>query len=210
MNDELLTIEAPPAPGSRDPAWSPELAFSVEQASPGQRKSLGKGVTLRTGYAETPFGRALLAQSPRGLCHLAFLNPWGETEARNDLVARWPAAKLIRDGDAAVILAKDIFHPAGKHTKPLHLHLAGSAFQLAVWQALLAIPVGTVSIYSQIATATGNPNAHRATGTAIGMNPVAWLIPCHRVIRRDGATGNYRWGRERKLAMLKHEGVRGI
>lgn len=186
----------------------PDPRVSVAHSSPRDWKSGGRSLTLHAGYAETRFGRALFAESPRGLCHLSFLDPWGETQAWNDLLARWTGARVIRDDHVAKRLAKAIYPRRDSARKPLRVHLSGTEFQLAVWDALLQIPEGQVTTYGEVAEAIGNPKAHRATGTAVGKNPVAWVVPCHRVIRRDGVLGNYRWGPERKLAMLEWEKAR--
>lgn len=179
---------------------------SIETSSPADWRAGGAGLTLLAGYAGTPFGRALFAESPRGLCHLAFLDPWDEAEALADLQSRWPAANLRDDMKTAGSWGQRIFRTRrSKATKPLRLHLHGTGFQITVWRALLDIPRGSTTTYGQIAESIGHPGAHRATGTAVGRNPVAWLIPCHRVIRRSGALGNYRWGPDRKLAMLDWE-----
>lgn len=198
--------------GLSGPGRLHDLLVSVEASSPGEWKGGGAGLLLRAGYTETPFGRALVAESPRGLCHLAFLIPWGEAEAWTDLESRWPAARIERHDATASSWAGRIFRPSAPAGEPspggLRLHLSGTRFQIAVWRALLAIPDGATTTYGDLAAAIGHPSAHRATGTAVGRNPVAWLIPCHRVIRRDGVLGQYRWGPERKAVMLAWERAR--
>ena len=182
--------------------------ISVSVTIPRECKSPETDQTVCAGYAETPFGRALFAETPRGLCHLSFLDPWSEAQSWTDFLDRWPRARILHDDRTARDLAERVFLRSGSRRKPLPVHLSGTPFQLAVWRVLLAIPEGEVTTYSEVARAIGHPTATRATGTAIGKNPVAWVIPCHRVIRRDGVPGNYRWGPDRKLAMLEWERVR--
>lgn len=166
-----------------------------------------KAWPIRAGFAPTPFGEALLAQGPRGICHLSFCEASGKEPEWRSLLTRWSEDTVVRDEDWARSLAAQIFPKNGPLDGALSLRLfvRGTDFQVKVWEALLGIPCGQTTNYGQIATAIGQPTATRATGTAIGRNPIAWLIPCHRVIRLDGTPGNYRWGPSRKLAMLEWE-----
>jgi AraC family transcriptional regulator of adaptative response/methylated-DNA-[protein]-cysteine methyltransferase len=181
----------------------------VDAATPAQIRDRGAGLALRFGLAPTPFGTALLAASPRGICALTFDAPANADEAAEALLARWPRATLTRDDALARSTVERIFRSARQSgAAPLTIHLQGTNFQLKVWQALLAIPPGTVESYAWVAAAVGAPAATRAVGTAVGANPLAFVIPCHRVLRADGTLGGYRWGLLRKRAMLAWETVR--
>ena len=180
-----------------------DLFVNAEAVSPGEYKSRGAGVTIRYGLHPTPFGKCLIATTDRGICHLSFVQS-SEGEAIDNLVADWNQAKMIEDYRSTSSLVEPIFD-LGYRGKPLNVHLRGTNFQLKVWEALLQIPAGAVTTYEGIASAIGKPGAMRAVGTAIGHNPIAVLIPCHRVIRKVGEFGNYRYGALRKKALLAYE-----
>jgi len=178
-----------------------DLFVSFDAVTPGEYKEGGLGVRLRHGYAASPFGRIHAAFSARGLVHLAFVDG-SDNAALAQLKVRWPRATLDRDDEAIAALAAQIFIARrGEVT----LSLSGTNFQVKVWQALLEFGSRGPTSYSELARAIGQPTASRAVGQAVGANPVAWLIPCHRVLRRDGGLGGYRWGVERKRAMLAWE-----
>jgi AraC family transcriptional regulator of adaptative response/methylated-DNA-[protein]-cysteine methyltransferase len=182
-----------------------DLFVTAEAVSPGEYKSRGAGVTIRYGVHLTPFGKALIATTDRGICHLSFVQT-REGDAIDQLVMDWKQARMIEDHKSTVPLIEPIFDLRYSHRgKPLQVHLRGTNFQLKVWEALLQIPVGEVTTYAGIASRIGNPGATRAVGTAIGHNPIAVLIPCHRVIRKVGDFGNYRYGALRKKALLARE-----
>jgi AraC family transcriptional regulator, regulatory protein of adaptative response / methylated-DNA-[protein]-cysteine methyltransferase len=179
----------------------------LEAVTPGEYRAKGKDLVIEYGEHETPFGQLFVAQTPRGVCRAAFTEE-DDAEAQLDVLRKtWPLAayknSVKNTAEAAGLLAS-----AEKSDRPLSLHVAGTNFQVAVWRALLRIPAGSAVTYSQIAEAVGSPRAVRAAGTAIGANPVAFLIPCHRVIQQSGALGGYRWGLERKQAMQVWERVR--
>jgi AraC family transcriptional regulator of adaptative response/methylated-DNA-[protein]-cysteine methyltransferase len=196
-----------------------DLFIAAEAVTPGEYKSRGAGVTIRYGIHPTPFGKCLIATTERGICHLSFVQTsaavprtsaaalWtSEGDAIDNLVADWTQATMIEDHRSTVGLIEPIFDLRYNHRgKPLNVHLRGTNFQLKVWEALLQIPVGEVTTYAGIASRIGRPNAMRAVGTAVGHNPVAVLIPCHRVIRKVGDFGNYRYGALRKKALLARE-----
>ena len=192
--------------GLSGPSRLHDLCVGLEAATPGEIKSGGKGWTIVWGVAETPFGEALFAKSPRGLCRLSFLE-----DDRGRLVSslqdEWFAASFERDESWAVELSRTIFsgdeNSVGK--RGLKACVKGTEFQLKVWRALLEIPEGALCSYRRIAEFLGNEGASRAVGSAVGQNPVGYLIPCHRVIRESGALGGYRWGLIRKKAMLARE-----
>ncbi|HJQ13742.1 MAG TPA: methylated-DNA--[protein]-cysteine S-methyltransferase [Anaerolineales bacterium] len=189
-----------------------DLFVTAEAMTPGEYKSRGAGVTIRYGIHPTPFGKCLIATTERGICHLSFVQTseavpqTSEGDAIDHLVADWKQAKLIEDHKSTVHLIEPIFDLRySRRGKPLNVHLRGTNFQLKVWEALLHIPAGEVTTYAGIASRIGNPNATRAVGTAVGHNPIAVLIPCHRVIRKVGEFGNYRYGALRKKALLARE-----
>lgn len=182
-----------------------DLFVGWEAMTPGDFARGGAGLTIRKGWAETPFGPALAMATERGLCGLAFAAECGRAAAEADLAARWPAARFVEDADAVAPLLSAAFGHPGAGAR---LHLIGAPFQVKVWEALLAIPPGQVATYSAIAEAIGHPRAVRAVGTAVGRNPIAWLIPCHRALRKSGGLGGYHWGLPVKRAMLAWEAAR--
>jgi len=183
-----------------------DLFVNFDAVTPGEYKESGAGLVLRHGFAQSPFGRVHAAFSPRGLVHLAFVDGSdGAAVAR--LAARWPKATLERDDAATAALARQVFV---ERRGSITLAPVGTNFQVKVWEALLDLGARGPTSYSEIAAAIGNPRASRAVGQAVGANPVAWLIPCHRVLRQDGQLGGYRWGVERKRAMLAWEHATAI
>lgn len=185
--------------GLSGPGRLHDLLVTVEAVTPGEWRRRGAGLELRYGFHDTPFGEALFALTPRGLCHLAFVDDHGS--ALRVLRKKWPKAALREDAKGTAAVATAAFGRKGK----LHLVLSGTPFQLKVWEALLRIPRGRAASYADVARAVGAPGATRAVGTAVGANPVACLIPCHRVLRGTGAFGGYRWGLARKRALLACE-----
>jgi AraC family transcriptional regulator of adaptative response/methylated-DNA-[protein]-cysteine methyltransferase len=185
-----------------------DLFVSCEAVTPGEYKRRGEGVTIEYGFHHTPFGECLLAKTERGICALRFLSAPSKRAALRGLRDEWPAAGFVEnDGETGEICGR-IFSGAAKDVStPFHLYLRGTNFQLKVWQALLTIPSGRLAKYGDLAAKIGAPSASRAVGTALGRNPVAYLIPCHRVIRSLGVMGDYRWGHERKQAMIGWEAV---
>jgi AraC family transcriptional regulator of adaptative response/methylated-DNA-[protein]-cysteine methyltransferase len=181
-----------------------DLFVTTEAVSPGEYKSRGEGMTIRYGLHASPFGKCLVAVTERGICHLGFVQK-SEGDAIDNLVADWKNARMIEDHRSTASLIEQIFD-INTHGK-LTLHLRGSNFQLKVWEALLSIPPGTVTTYKGLAERIGQPTASRAVGTAVGHNPIAILIPCHRVIRKVGEFGNYRYGTPRKMALLARESL---
>jgi AraC family transcriptional regulator of adaptative response/methylated-DNA-[protein]-cysteine methyltransferase len=192
--------------GLSGPGRLHDLCVNLEAASPGEIKSGGAGWEIAGGFCETPFGDALLAQGPRGLCKLAFVaDPDKEWDA---LRAMWPSAKIVRDDAAIKALAFTIFSTEAGGAlprSPIKLLVRGSEFQQKVWRALIQIPQGEVRSYGKVGEAMGNSGAARAVGTAAGQNPVAFLIPCHRVIQASGGIGQYHWGQRRKQMLLAWE-----
>ncbi|MBV6394990.1 MAG: Bifunctional transcriptional activator/DNA repair enzyme Ada [Anaerolineales bacterium] len=184
-----------------------DLFVATEAVTPGEYKSRGAGVTIHYGIHPTPFGKCLIATTERGICHLGFVET-SEGEAVDSLVADWKEARMIEDYKTTAPLVAPIFDLNWRGRDTLRLHLRGTNFQIKVWEALLQIPQGTATTYEGIATRIGKPSALRAVGTAVGHNPVAVLIPCHRVLRKDGDFGKYRYGSARKKALLAFESAR--
>ncbi len=181
-----------------------DLFVTTEAVTPGQYKSRGAGLTIRYGLHPTPFGECLIGLTDRGICHLGFVQD-SEGDAVDNLVSEWQQAEMVEDYEATAPLVEPIFDLSRRTGEPLHVHLRGTNFQIKVWEALLRIPTGSVTTYGQIASEIGHPTAMRAVGSAVGHNPIAVLIPCHRVIRKLGEFGNYRYGEVRKKALLAYE-----
>lgn len=208
LDDDSSVLQAAFDSGLSGPGRLHDLFVSVDAVSPGEYKSGGSGLTIRYGEFDSPFGRCFLALSNRGICAMSF----PVTESTDDLVAElqedWPAAMLKSDNKAARSAGKSIFdHKAGGSLKVL---LNGSNFQIKVWEALLSIPPGTTTTYGELAESIGNPKASRAIGNAVGANRLAFLVPCHRVLRKSGELGGYKWGPDRKRAILAWEDTRSV
>lgn len=184
-----------------------DLFVKLEGMTPGEYKNGGELLNITYQFAETLFGTVLIAATQKGLCHLMFINTLDE--ALTELQHRFPKASF-QEGqhslhDAALQLLNGLEINA---ELPVHLHLKGTAFQLKVWEALLNIPSGELSSYGKLANSIHQPTASRAVGTAIGDNPIAYLIPCHRVLQTSGKLGGYRWGTPRKSLMIGWEAVK--
>ncbi len=179
---------------------------TLEAVTPGQYKSRGQGIEICYGVHPTPFGEMFIATTPRGICRATFLDPDDLAGALHELVRSWPAASVRRDDAGTQAIARAVStRGAGAASGPMPVFVSGTNFQVAVWRALLEIPPGMVISYSALASALGYPKASRAVGNAIGANPVAMLIPCHRVIQQSGALGGYRWGTVRKQTIQAWE-----
>jgi AraC family transcriptional regulator of adaptative response/methylated-DNA-[protein]-cysteine methyltransferase len=180
----------------------------IEAVTPSEFLRKGRGVRIEFGYHETPYGLAFVAQTSRGICQLDFVDR-GATEAPlKALQQYWPEADIIENAARTASVIDSIFSQQQTRNEPLSLWVRGTNFQLNVWRALLNLQPGEVASYSEIAKRIGKPTASRAVGTAIGNNPVALVIPCHRVLRQSGELGGYRWGETRKQAMLARETAR--
>ena len=194
--------------GLSSPGRLHDLFVTLEAVTPGEYRSGGGGLRIDAGFHETPFGECLLGTTSRGVCGLSFFDG-DRDEAWADLEARWPGAVVSEAPRRTSRTAAAIFDPlGGRADRPLALLVRGTNFQVQVWTALLRIPPGRFAAYEDVAGAVGNPKAVRAVGTAVGRNPIAFLIPCHRVIRANGAIGGYRWGVPRKRAILAWEAGR--
>jgi AraC family transcriptional regulator of adaptative response/methylated-DNA-[protein]-cysteine methyltransferase len=192
--------------GLSGPGRLHDLCITLEAASPGEIKSGGAGWMIAAGFCASPFGECLAAQSPRGICHLSFIDS-NRKASWEELKELWPNARWRRDDSGTERMLAGVFvrPDESKMRQPLKALVRGTDFQLRVWRALLRIPSGRLTTYGQLARAVGAPSAARAVGSAVGSNELAWLIPCHRVIRQTGAAGEYRWGAVRKRAMIAWE-----
>jgi AraC family transcriptional regulator of adaptative response/methylated-DNA-[protein]-cysteine methyltransferase len=206
LRERFSTLETAGAVGLSGAGRLHDLFVTWEAMSPGTYASGGAGLTIRWAWVDSPFGRALAMATERGICGLGLAEETGAEATMADLMGRWPAAGF--DEDAAMIapLAEAAFGSAAQAS--VRLALMGAPFQIKVWEALLAIPSGRVTTYSEIARAIGHPGAVRAVGTAVGRNPVAVLIPCHRALRKSGGLGGYHWGLPVKRALLALEAAR--
>lgn len=196
--------------GLSGPGRLHDLLVAVDAVTPGEDRAQGAGLEIGYGVHETPFGPCFIAATARGVCSLAFLSEErGADAALAELAERWPRATVREDAGRTAALVQRIFDPAhAADPRPIGVLLQGTNFQLKVWEALLRVPSGQLTTYESIAAAIGAPRAVRAVGSAVGSNPVAFLIPCHRVIRKTGAFGDYRWGATRKRVMLEWEAAR--
>ena len=208
---ELLTqgssvLDASLDVGLSGPGRLHDLCVDLEAATPGEIKSGGEGWTIHYGFAESPFGEVILGENDRGICHLVFVDR-GEAEAESVLQSEWPQAQLRRDDCLAGKQVDRIFNSSGAkgEKKSIKAFVRGTPMQVKVWRALLQIPAGCLTSYGEIAADIHQPKAARAVGSAIGSNPLAYLIPCHRVIRKTGVISGYRWGSDRKRMMIARE-----
>jgi AraC family transcriptional regulator of adaptative response/methylated-DNA-[protein]-cysteine methyltransferase len=203
--DDMSVLEASLEHGLEAPARLSELFVRIEAITPGEFRRQGQGLVIRYGFHDTPFGGCLLGTTERGICALSFVEDESDDQALAQMQARLPRADYRLEQGVSEQACQSLF--ASESKKQTVLHVPGTAFQLKVWQALLRIPPGRLASYGQIAQAIGKPSAARAVGTAIGRNPVAIAIPCHRVIRENGMLGGYHWGEGRKLSILGREAL---
>jgi AraC family transcriptional regulator of adaptative response/methylated-DNA-[protein]-cysteine methyltransferase len=204
LADRFTTLVAAQEVGLSGAGRLHDLFVKWEAMSPGEYARGGEGLTIRWGWFDGPFGRTLAMGTERGLCGLAFSEETGDAAAMADMRARWPKAVFVEDSAALEGWIRAALGQAGE----AKLYLIGAPFQIKVWEALLAVPSGQVTTYSEIARFIGHPKAVRAVGTAVGRNPVSWLIPCHRALRKSGGLGGYHWGLPVKRAMLAWEAAR--
>ncbi|MAQ84982.1 MAG: 6-O-methylguanine DNA methyltransferase [Maritimibacter sp.] len=207
LRSNFTTLATSHAVGLSGPGRLHDLFLRWEAMSPGDYARAGEGLTILWGWFESPFGPALVMGTDKGICGIGFAAETGEEVAMEDLLSRWPKATFVEDPMALRPWVLNAFgvEDAGQ---PTPLFLIGAPFQIKVWEALLSIPTGQVTTYSEIARAIGNPRAVRAVGTAVGRNPISWLIPCHRALRKSGGLGGYHWGLPVKRALLAYESAR--
>lgn len=204
LADRFTTLDAAHETGLSGTGRLHDLFLKWESMSPGEYARKGDGLTIHYGWFDSPFGKVLAMGTTKGLCGLAFCDETGPSAALDDMQSRWPGAVYVENPSALNEWVNVAFGKAGETS----LFLIGAPFQIKVWQALLAIPSGQVTTYGEIAGAIGNPRAVRAVGTAVGRNPISYLIPCHRAIRKSGGLGGYHWGLPVKRAMLAWESAR--
>lgn len=204
LADRFTTLETALDTGLSGTGRLHDLFLRWEAMSPGDYANGGAGLQIKWGWFDSAFGPALVMGTDKGICGMAFAADTGKADTMFDLQSRWPKATFVQDAAALHPWAAAALAMEGD-TK---LHMIGAPFQLKVWEALLRIPSGHVTTYGEIAQAIGSPKAVRAVGTAVGKNPVSWLIPCHRALRKSGALGGYHWGLPVKRAMLAWESAR--
>ena len=185
-----------------------DLFLRWEAMSPGEYARNGEGLKIYWGWFESPFGLALVMGTEKGICGIGFACETGHEAAMEDMISRWPKAQFVEDPMLLRPWALNAFGAGEQVLEKTPLYLIGAPFQIKVWEALLRIPSGHVTTYSEIAKSVGNPKAVRAVGTAVGRNPISFLIPCHRALRKSGALGGYHWGLPVKRALLAWESAR--
>lgn len=190
--------------GLSGPSRLHDLCVKIEAMTPGEYARGGAGLVIDYGFHPSPFGTALVMATEKGVCALAFGNEGEEEDILADMKSRWPKADYRENGFRTGAFAAQIFERRGD----LPLHLIGTPWQTKVWQALLSIPPGKFTTYGDVAQKVSNPNGSRAVGAAVGRNPIAWIIPCHRVLASDGSLHGYHWGMPRKRAMLAVEAAK--
>jgi AraC family transcriptional regulator of adaptative response/methylated-DNA-[protein]-cysteine methyltransferase len=192
--------------GLSGPGRLHDLFVTHEAMSPGEWKAGGEGLTITYGFHPCPFGMALVMMAPRGLAGLALADPGEERASLDDMRRRWPKANYVEDYAATAATARRIFDSAmWKPDQPLRVVLIGTDFEIRVWEKLLTIPMGKLTTYSNLARSAGVPKAARAVGAAVGKNPISFVVPCHRVVGKNGDLTGYHWGISRKRAMLGWE-----
>jgi len=209
LRDSASVLDAAYAVGLSGPGRLHDLFVTHEAMSPGEWKAGGDGVTLHCGFHPSPFGIALIIAAPRGLAGLAFADPGEEQAALADMQRRWPKARYVEDATCTAALARRVFDPAlWSADQPLRVVLIGTDWEVRVWEALLKIPMGHATTYSDIARKVCTEKASRAVGAAVGKNPISFVVPCHRVLGKSGKLTGYHWGITRKCAMLGWEAGR--
>jgi len=193
--------------GLSGPSRLHDLFLTQEAVTPGDYKRRGEGLAIGYGYAPSPFGECLVMWTRHGICALGFVDDSDRAASYADLANRFPGASFAENTAEAARLMKQAFAPVSKRGR-LGLMLVGSPFQIKVWEALLRVPEGALVSYDKLAASIGKPSAARAVGTAVGANPISFLIPCHRAIRKTGVISDYHWGRARKLALIGWEQAR--
>lgn len=206
LRERFTTLEAAHSTGLSGTGRLHDLFVRWEAMSPGEYASGGAGLQISWGWFDSPFGRVLVMGTDKGICGLSLAAEMGEDAAMADLRKRWPAAGFREDAAALRPWVEAAF--GGNSAEKAPLYLIGAPFQIKVWEALLHLPEGQVTTYGDIAATIGSPKAVRAVGTAVGRNPIGYLIPCHRVLRKTGELGGYHWGLPMKRAMLGYEAAR--
>jgi AraC family transcriptional regulator, regulatory protein of adaptative response / methylated-DNA-[protein]-cysteine methyltransferase len=206
LRDSASILDASYELGLSGPGRLHDLFVTHEGMSPGIYKAHGRGLNIQYGFHDCPFGRALILITSEGLAGLAFADHGKEKSALADMTSRWPEATYVENQQATASYAKRIFESGRwKPDQPLRIVFIGSDFEIRVWETILRIPFGKASTYSDIACHIGKPKAARAVGSAVGKNPISFVVPCHRVLEKSGGLGGYHWGLTRKRAILGWE-----
>lgn len=208
LREHFTTLEAAHSLGLSGSGRLHDLFLRWEAMSPGAFARSGEGLTIFWGWFDSPFGPSIVMGTDKGICGIGFAAEMGAERAMEDLVSRWPKAAYVEDPMMLRPWVLQAFGAGDGSLDAAPLFLIGAPFQIKVWEALLSIPSGQVTTYSEIAEAIGSPRAVRAVGTAVGRNPISWLIPCHRALRKSGGLGGYHWGLPMKRAMLAYEAAR--
>ena len=208
LAERFTTLETALATGLSGSGRLHDLFLRWEAMSPGDFAKGGAGLTIRWGWFESPFGPALVMGTEKGICGIGFAAETTAEATMEDLTGRWPKAAFVEDPMMLRPWVLNAFGMGEGKLEDTPLFLIGAPFQIKVWEALMAIPSGHVTTYSEIAGAIGRPRAVRAVGTAVGRNPISWLIPCHRALRKSGGLGGYHWGLPVKRALLAWESAR--
>ena len=209
LEESRSVLDAAYDAGLSSPSRLHDLFVTAEAMTPGEFKAKGAGLEISYGFHPSPFGECLLAVTERGICGLGFVGEGGRRQALEDFKRRWPAAQFQENPERTQGYIDAIFNARKRNgARAVKLLLMGTNFQIKVWEALLRIPSGSVVCYEDLARRLGKPSAARAVGSAVGRNPISFLIPCHRAIRKMGITGDYHWGAARKKAILAWEAAR--
>jgi AraC family transcriptional regulator of adaptative response/methylated-DNA-[protein]-cysteine methyltransferase len=209
LRDSASILDASYELGLSGPGRLHDLFVTHEGMSPGIYKAHGRGLNIQYGFHDCPFGRALILITSEGLAGLAFADHGKEKSALADMTSRWPEATYVENQQATAAYAKRIFESERwKPDQPLKIVFIGSDFEIRVWETILRIPFGKASTYSDIASHIGKPKAARAVGSAVGKNPISFVVPCHRVLEKSGGLGGYHWGLTRKRAILGWEAAK--
>jgi AraC family transcriptional regulator of adaptative response/methylated-DNA-[protein]-cysteine methyltransferase len=209
LRDSASVLDATYEVGLSGPGRLHDLFVTHEAMSPGEWKAGGEGLTIHYGFHPSPFGSALVMATDRGLCGMAFADAGEEKAAFADMASRWPKATYVEDKERTAPLAQRIFDPKlWRQDRPLRVVLIGTDWEIRVWDALLRVPLGKLTTYSDLAAKVCSPKAARAVGAAVGKNPVCFVVPCHRVVGKSGDLTGYHWGLTRKRAILGWEAAR--
>jgi AraC family transcriptional regulator of adaptative response/methylated-DNA-[protein]-cysteine methyltransferase len=209
LEESRSVLDATYDAGLSSPSRLHDLFVNAEAMTPGEFKTKGAGLKINYGFHPSPFGECILVATERGICGLGFVGEGGRLQAIEDFKRRWPAAEFQEDSQKTRPYIERNFSPTKRNgSNPVKLLLMGTNFQIRVWEALLRIPSGSMVCYEDLARRLGKPSASRAVGGAVGRNPISFLIPCHRAIRKMGITGDYHWGAARKKAILAWEAAR--
>lgn len=206
LRDSASVLDASYEVGLSGSSRLHDLFITHEAMTPGDYRARGEGLQIVYGFHPSPFGQVLILATDKGLAGLGFADPGEEQSALEDMCERWPAAIYSHDQDATSSYAQRVFDPdKWREDQPLNVVMIGTDFEIRVWQTLLKIPMGQATTYSDVAASIGNPKASRAVGSAVGRNPISFVVPCHRVLAKGGQIGGYHWGLTRKRAILGWE-----